>query len=63
VSPQESTEIKPSLLGKFNVYTVMLGLSFLAVGAAIALLSLELARYDWDIKAKTAPPMGMILGR
>lgn len=61
MSQPESTDIKPSLLGKFNVYTALLALSFLAVGVAIALLSLELARYDWDFKAKTAP-VGMLVG-
>jgi hypothetical protein len=36
----------------FNVYTVMLGVAFLAIVMGCVLLSMELGRYKWNIKAK-----------
>jgi hypothetical protein len=38
---------------KSDVYTVMLVIALLAVGAAIALLCSEMSKYDWDWKAQS----------
>jgi hypothetical protein len=54
VSPPDSTE-KGSFLSRFNIYTVLLGMAFLALCIACALLALELNRYNWDTKAQKAP--------
>ncbi len=37
---------------KANIYTVLLALSFVAVVIACVCLSLEMAAYDWDMKAR-----------
>ncbi len=44
----------PATKPKSNVYTVMLFLALLAQGLAITFLCLEMARYEWDIKAREA---------
>ncbi len=36
-----------------DIYTVLLGLSLLAIIIAITLLALELGRYGWDYKANS----------
>lgn len=54
MSQPESTEIRVGILSYINVYTVMLGLSLVAVVLAIVLLTVELSRYDWDTEARTA---------
>jgi hypothetical protein len=54
VSPQDSTE-RGSLLSRINVYTVLLGIAFLALCIGCLLLALELGRYNWDTKAQKAP--------
>ncbi|MBN8628422.1 MAG: hypothetical protein J0M17_23330, partial [Planctomycetes bacterium] len=36
-----------------NIYTAMLGIAFLALCAASALLAMELQAYDFDAKAAT----------
>jgi hypothetical protein len=53
VSPQDST--KGSFISRINVYTVLLGVAFLAMCVACLLLALELGRYNWDTKAQKAP--------
>jgi hypothetical protein len=53
VSPQDST--KGSFLSRINIYTVLLGVAFLAMCIACALLAMELGRYNWDTKALKAP--------
>jgi hypothetical protein len=45
----------PSEKPKSDVYTVMLLIALLAVGAAIALLCSEMSKYDWDWKAQSIP--------
>jgi hypothetical protein len=40
---------------KSDVYTVMLIIALLAIGAAIGLLCSEMSKYDWDIKAQSVP--------
>ncbi|HEY5315899.1 MAG TPA: hypothetical protein VIK18_25440 [Pirellulales bacterium] len=50
MSPQDSNS--RGFLAKFNVYTVMLGVAFLAIVLGCVLLSIELGRYNWNIKAK-----------
>ncbi|GEM_PF-994483 len=44
----------PAVKPKSNVYTVMLFLALVAQGLAITFLCLEMARYEWDIKAREA---------
>ncbi len=44
----------PAMKPKSNVYTVMLFLALLAQVLAIVFLCLEMARYEWDIKASEA---------
>jgi len=39
---------------KADIYTVMLGISLAAILFACILLILELAAFDWDIKAEAA---------
>ncbi len=53
MSPQDST--KGSFLTRINIYTVLLGVAFLAMCVACALLALELGRYNWDTKAAESP--------
>jgi hypothetical protein len=43
----------PAEKPRSDVYTVMLVISLLAVFAAIGLLSLEMDKYGWDIKAQS----------
>jgi hypothetical protein len=43
------------MLSRVNVYTVMLGVAFLALCIGCLLLALELGRYNWDTKASKAP--------
>ncbi|HWC88548.1 MAG TPA: hypothetical protein VG433_02805 [Pirellulales bacterium] len=50
MSPQDSNS--RGFLSLFNVYTVMLGVAFLAIVMGCVLLSMELGRYKWNIKAK-----------
>jgi hypothetical protein len=50
----------PSEKPKSDVYTVMLIISLLAIGSAIALLCNEMSKYQWDYKAQSVqrpPPM------
>ena len=49
--PDSSSQHTP-LLKRMDVYTVLLFLSFVAIGVSVALLALEMQRYDWDIKAE-----------
>lgn len=49
MSPQDSSN--RGLLGRIDIYTVLLVLSFLAVVLSCALLSIELGRYKWNVKA------------
>lgn len=39
---------------RFNVYTMMLMLSFVAIVVACLCLSAELKMYDWDYQAQSA---------
>jgi hypothetical protein len=43
------------------VYTVLLAISTVALLTAVYWLGLELAQYNWDIKAKTRPVVGAAL--
>ncbi len=43
----------PSEKPKSDVYTVMLLIALMAVGAAIALLCSEMSKYEWDYKASS----------
>jgi hypothetical protein len=43
------------LLSRINVYTVLLGIAFLALCIGCLLLALEWGRYNWDTKAQKAP--------
>lgn len=55
--PAEARPPKPSLrerLRSFDIYTIMLGLSFLAIVAAVVMLLVELSRYQWDTSARSA---------
>lgn len=54
MSQPESNEIRVGILSWINIYTVMLGLSLLALLLAITVLVVELSRYDWDTNAQTA---------
>ena len=53
MSQPDSNEIRLGILSYINVYTVMLGLSLLAILLAIGLLAIELTRYEWDTEART----------
>jgi hypothetical protein len=55
VSPPDSTNPSKSGLARIDVYTVMLAIALLAIVLAVVLLSMELGRYNWDIKAQSAP--------
>jgi hypothetical protein len=48
-APQGMPAEKP----KSDVYTVMLIVALMAVGAAVALLCNEMGKYDWDYKAQS----------
>lgn len=50
MSPRDSSN--RGFLARIDVYTVMLAIAFLAIVLGCVLLSLELGRYNWDIKAK-----------
>ena len=50
MSPQDSNN--RGFLARIDVYTVMLGVAFLAIVLGCVLLSMELGRYKWNIKAK-----------
>ncbi len=39
-----------------DIYTMMLFLSLLALGAAIALLCVEMSRFNWELKYNPGPP-------
>ena len=54
MSQPESTELQITTLSRFNAFTVMLFLALVAILLSIALLAIELQRYDWDMDAKTA---------
>ena len=52
---EQEAEEKPSLLerlGKTSPYTVMLGLTLLAIVIAVVLLAIEWSTYNWDTGAK-----------
>jgi hypothetical protein len=54
----------PSEKPKSDVYTIMLLIALLAVGAAIALLCSEMNKYEWDYKAQTIQrPAALPAGR
>ena len=55
MSTPGSTNPKSSLLGSIDVYTVMLGVSLVAVILAVTLLALEHARYSGQPKPSSAP--------
>jgi hypothetical protein len=38
-----------------NIYTAMLGVAFVAMAFASAMLAMELKEYQWDWKAEDAP--------
>jgi len=44
---------------KANIYTVLLGISLLAIIMAIIFLCMEMGRYNWDMKAAGARAVGM----
>lgn len=52
-TPDSSSQGTP-LLKRFDVYTVLLFIAFVAIIISVALLALELQRYGWDIKAATS---------
>jgi hypothetical protein len=54
VSPQDSTD-RRSLISRIDIYTVLLGLAFLALCIACLLLVMELGRYNWKVQ----PPNDM----
>ena len=63
MSPQDSNN--RGFLARIDVYTVMLGVAFLAIVLGCVLLSIELGRYNWNIKAKgvaqaSAPLAGLV---
>jgi uncharacterized membrane protein len=39
-----------------DIYTMMLFLSLLALGAAIALLCVEMSRFNWELKYNPGSP-------
>lgn len=55
----ESREDKPRRPGLFarlkqtSIFTVMLGLSLLALTIAVIVLAIELSRYRWDTRARS----------
>ncbi len=55
----ESREAKPPRPGLFarlkqtSIFTVMLGLSLLALTIAVIVLAIELSRYQWDTRARS----------
>jgi hypothetical protein len=54
---EEAKEEKPTLLAQIagaSPFTVMLGVSLLAILIAVVCLTLELGSYKWDIKGKEA---------
>lgn len=66
LSNQGAQQGIPSEKPKSDVYTVMLIISLLAVGAAIGLLCNEMNKYDWDMNAQSVqrpPPMPGMPGR
>ncbi|MGQ9506132.1 MAG: hypothetical protein ACUVQG_13245 [Thermogutta sp.] len=55
--PAEARPPRPSLrerLRALDIYTVMLGLAFLAIVVAVVMLLVELSRYQWDTSARSA---------
>ncbi|MGB9687924.1 hypothetical protein [Thermogutta sp.] len=59
--PAEDTALakppKPTLrerLRQVDIFTVMLGLSLLALIIAVVVLAIELSRYKWDTSARSA---------
>lgn len=56
-APAEAKPPKPSLfarLRRIDIFTVMLGLSLLAIIIAVVMLAIELSRYQWDTSARSA---------
>lgn len=56
-TPAETPPPKPSLrqrLRGLDIYTIMLGLSLLAIVLAVIMLAVELSRYQWDTSARSA---------
>ena len=47
---------------KADIYTVLLGISLVAILMAITFLCMELSRYNWDVKAAGAKAVGMAPG-
>ncbi len=45
---------------KSNIYTMMLFLSLVALGLAIAILCLEMQKYNWDFKANDVQLRGSL---
>jgi hypothetical protein len=48
------------MLNKFDVYTVMLGVSLMAVLVGVLLLALELSRYTKTAMAPVAQPTAVV---
>lgn len=44
---------------KADIYTVLLGISFVSIVMAIIFLCMELSRYNWDVKANGARAVGL----
>jgi hypothetical protein len=56
VSPPDSTSgAKAPLLKRIDVYTVMLATALMALLLGCILMAMELARYNWDMKASSVP--------
>ncbi len=56
-APAEAKPPKPSLLSRLrriDIFTIMLGLSLLAIIIAVVMLAIELSRYQWDTSARSA---------
>ncbi len=51
------------MLNKFDVYTVMLGMSLMAVLVGVLLLALELSRYSKTAMAPVAQPTAVVQTR
>jgi len=63
LSNQNAPQGIPSEKPKSDVYTVMVLIALLAVGAAIALLCNEMSKYDWDLKAQSIQRPAPMQGR
>ena len=56
-APAETKPPRPSRRGRLrglDIFTIMLGLSLLAIIIAVVMLAVELSRYQWDTSARSA---------